>query len=173
MKAWVAGHRWWVLGAGALLAAGVVVVAVVVAVTGPSQARKLPPTRARAYTEQQACLLTGGKGIADPAAAPVWAGMQDASARTRAKVTYLAMAGDQSVGAAGPYLTTLAGRKCGAVLTVGAAPDGAVAAIGPKYPGTRFLVVGASAGGRPAANVTVVPDTRAAVEAAVEAALGK
>jgi hypothetical protein len=100
--------------------------------------------------------------------------MQDASARTHAKVTYLAMAGEQSTGAAGPYLATLAGRHCTVVLTVGAAPDGAVAAAGPKYPGTRFVVVGASPGAGASsvgANVTAVAGTRTAVASALEAAL--
>lgn len=171
MKVWVAGRRWWVLGVGALVVVAAVVVGVVLAGGGGSAGRALPPARARVYTDQQACLLTGEKGTADPAAAPVWAGMQDASARTRAKVTYLAMAGEQSVGAAGPYLATLAGRKCTVVLTVGTAPDGAVAGVAPEYPGIRFLVVAAAGGGHDGANVTTVAGTRTAVRAAVEAAL--
>jgi hypothetical protein len=173
MKAWIRTHRRWSLAGGVVVVAAAAAVTVaLVAGSDPGQPRQLPPSRARVYSEQQACLLTGERGVADPAAAPVWAGMQDASARTRAKVTYLAMAGEQSTGAAGPYLATLAGRDCTVVLTVGAAPDGAVAAAGPKYPGTRFVVVAGAAGdGGSGANVTAVAGTRAAVDAAVEAAL--
>ncbi|SEN11196.1 type 1 periplasmic-binding domain-containing protein [Actinacidiphila rubida] len=170
MKAWMGAHRrlLLVLGGG-LVVVGVVVAVVVSAVSGGGGGRTLPPPRARVYTAQQACLLTGERGIADPAAVPVWAGMQDASARTHAKVTYLAMAGEQSAAAAGPYLSTLAARQCTVVLTVGAAPDGAVAAAGKRFPGTRFVVVGAGPAGL--SNVTAVSGTRAGVASAVEAAL--
>lgn len=162
----------------------VVAVAVTIAVvagSGSDRPRKLPPTRARVYTQAQACLLTGARGLADPAAVPVWAGMRDASAGTHAKVTYLAMAGEQTAAEAGPYLATLADRKCTVVLTVGAAPDGAARAAGVKYPGTRFVVVGGGPNASPStgsggSNVTTVTEgtaatTRSAVAAAVAGAL--
>lgn len=186
-RTWMNAHRTpLVLGAGAVaVAVAATVTALVLTSSDSGSGRALPPTRARVYGEQQACLLTGERGLADPAAAPVWAGMRDASAATHAKVSYLAMAGEQSPAAAGPYLATLAGRKCAVVLTVGAAPDGAVPAVGPKYPGTRFLVVGGKADGTPGGtaggtsggpNVTAVPEssatgTRDAVKAAVTDAL--
>ncbi|MBY8876849.1 BMP family ABC transporter substrate-binding protein [Actinacidiphila acidipaludis] len=171
MKAWIRAHRRLLLMVGGGVAAAAAVTAIVVAVVGPggSGRRQLPPARARVYTAQQACLLTGERGIADPAAAPVWAGMQEASASTHAKVTYLAMAGEQTPAAAGPYLSTLAARQCTVVLTVGAAPDGAAAGAGARFPHTRFVVVGASAGGP--SNVTAVSGTKEAVASAVEAAL--
>ncbi|WP_329134976.1 hypothetical protein OG552_20440 [Streptomyces sp. NBC_01476] len=180
MKAWIRAHRGWsVTGGAGVVALAAVVTVVLLAGSGSGRPRELPPARARVYTEQQACLLTGERGLADPAAAPVWAGMQDASARTHAKVTYLAMAGEQSTGAAGPYLATLVERKCTVVLTVGAAPDGAAASAAAKYPGARFLVVGTAAGdgdgdgggGGGGANVTAVAGTRTAVGTAVETAL--
>ncbi|MFF7198687.1 hypothetical protein ACFZAM_33890 [Streptomyces sp. NPDC008079] len=188
MKTWTNAHRLWILLAGAAaVAVAATVTALVLTSSGPGKERALPPARARTYTDQQACLLTGERGLADPAAAPVWAGMRDASAGTHAKVSYLAMAGEQSAAAAGPYLATLADRKCTVVLTVGAGPDGAVPAAGPKFPGTRFVVVGEKAVGEkaggtggtadaPGANVTAVPggsaaSTRKAVEAAVTDAL--
>ncbi|MEV6010148.1 hypothetical protein AB0M29_25450 [Streptomyces sp. NPDC051976] len=185
MKAWIGAHRRWVLGGGAVVAAAAVAGIVVAATGGSGHGRDLPPTRARAYTEQQACLLTPAGGLADSAATPVWAGMQDASARTHAKVVYLAVAGEQSAANAAPYLATLAGgRHCTVVLTVGAAPGGAVAIDGPKFPGTRFVIVGGPAGSKTGsqatakrgANVTALTAadpsaTRSAVTSAVESAL--
>jgi hypothetical protein len=179
VKTWMNAHRIRILLGGAVavaVAATVTALVLTSSDSGSGSDRNLPPTRARVYTEQQACLLTGERGLADPAAAPVWAGMRDASADTHAKITYLAMAGEQSPAAAGPYLATLAGRKCAVVLTVGAAPDGAVPAAGPKYPGTRFVAVGGKSGKSGGANVTAVPEgstasTRAAVKAAVTDAL--
>ena len=47
------------------------------------------PPRARQYLAFNACLLTGSRGLAGPQAAQAWAGMQDASLATRAKVEYL------------------------------------------------------------------------------------
>lgn len=35
--------------------------------------------RAREYRDVTVCLLTGAAGVTDPAAAPVWAGMQESS----------------------------------------------------------------------------------------------
>lgn len=182
VKMWRNTRRNWIfLGGAAALAAAATATALVLTSSDSGKDRALPPARARVYTDQQACLLTGERGLADPAAAPVWAGMRDASAGTHAKVTYLAMAGEQSPAAAGPYLATLAGRKCTVVLTVGAAPDGAVPAAGPKFPDTRFVTVGATGTGKGAgkgggANVTAVPGgsaagTRDAVRAAVTDAL--
>jgi hypothetical protein len=183
VKTWMSVHRIRILVGGAVAAAVVAAVVTTLALTssGSGKDRALPPTRARTYTERQACLLTGERGLADPAAAPVWAGMRDASAATHAKVTYLAMAGEQSPAAAGPYLATLAARQCTVVLTVGAAPDGAVPAAGTKFPGTRFVTVGAKSGAKAAgqggaANITAVPggsaaDTRGAVKAALTDAL--
>ncbi|MFE4861848.1 BMP family ABC transporter substrate-binding protein [Streptomyces sp. NPDC056670] len=140
MKAWTGARRRWVLGGGAgFIAATVAVIAMVT--SGGSTDARIPPTRARAYTEQQACLLTPETGIAESTASQVWGGLQDASAKTRAKVSYLAVAGDQSAGNAAPYLATLAARKCTVVLTVGAAPEGAVTLNSDKFPKTRFLVV--------------------------------
>ncbi|MFE9413248.1 hypothetical protein ACFYN0_31330 [Streptomyces sp. NPDC006704] len=140
VKARAGAQRRWIIGGGVGLTA-VAVTVVVVATSGGSSDTRVPPTRARAYTEQQACLLTPQSGIADAAAGQVWGGMQDASAKTHAKVSYLAVAGEQSAGNAAPYLATLAARKCTVVLTVGAAPEGAVALDSAKFPKTRFVVV--------------------------------
>ncbi|AYG78397.1 hypothetical protein DWB77_00504 [Streptomyces hundungensis] len=139
MKAWIGAHWRWTLGGVGLIAVAVAIIAL--ATSGGSTDARIPPTRARAYTEQQACLLTPESGLAEAAAGQVWGGLQDASAETHAKVSYLAVAGEQSAGNAAPYLAALAGRKCTVVLTVGAAPEGAVALNSQKFPKTRFLVV--------------------------------
>ncbi|NEA76836.1 hypothetical protein [Streptomyces sp. SID13588] len=170
MKAWIGAHRGLLLAVGAAV---VITAAVLVAVLpGSHRADSIPPTRAREYSQQQACLLTSDRGLADAAAVPVWAGMQDASAKTRTRVMYLAVAGEQSAANAAPFLASLAQRHCTVVLTVGAAPGGAVAIDGPKFPGTRFVIVGGTATG---ADVTVLPAdspnaTRSSVASAVESA---
>lgn len=170
MKAWIGAHRGLLLASGAAVA---IVAVVLVAILPTShRAGSIPPIRAREYSQRQACLLTSDRGLADTAAVPVWAGMQDASAKTRARVMYLAVSGEQSAANAAPFLASLAQRHCTVVLTVGAAPDGAVAIDGPRFPGTRFVIVGGTASG---SNVTVLPAdspnaTRSAVASAVELA---
>lgn len=67
------------LGRGALAAAGAAMAAgllVACSSGGPAGAS----SRARAYANVDACLLTGPRGVFDRAAAPVWAGMEDVSA---------------------------------------------------------------------------------------------
>jgi hypothetical protein len=138
-------RRIWV---GAAVVALGVVVAVLIQWIGPDS----PPPRARPYLEFTACLLTDGQGLAGPAA-PVWAGMQDASLATHAKVQYLAVSGEATVGNALPYLTSLIQRRCAVVLAVGPAQVAAVGADASRYPRVRFVVVGGSGSGT---NVTVV-----------------
>jgi hypothetical protein len=53
------------------------------------------------------------------AAAPVWAGMQDASLATHAKVQYLQVTGEATVGNALPYLATLVQRRYAVVFGAG------------------------------------------------------
>ena len=172
-----ARRRWVLAGTGVALAAAVAI-AVVRSLSGGDGGRRIPPTRARVYSQQQACLLTPARGLADAAVTPVWAGMQEASAKTKAQVSYLAVAGEQSAANAAPYLASLAARHCDVVLTVGAAPAGAVAIDGPRFPHVRFLVIGRqAAGSTSASNVSVVAtgtadETRSAVETAVVKAVG-
>jgi basic membrane lipoprotein Med (substrate-binding protein (PBP1-ABC) superfamily) len=130
--------------------------------------------RTRQYLEFTACLLTDGQGVAGAVAASVWAGMQDASVTTRAKVQYLAVVGEASAANARPYLASLVQRRCGVLLAAGSAQVAAVAVDAPRYPSARFITVG---GGPSAANVTVVDATastalRQRVAALVIAAVG-
>jgi basic membrane lipoprotein Med (substrate-binding protein (PBP1-ABC) superfamily) len=141
-------HRW-PSGVIALAVVGAVVWAVVTLwpAAGP------PPPRARQYLDFTACLLTDERGITGQEATPVWAGMQDASLATRAKVQYLAVAGPQTVDNAVPYANSLAQGRCDLVLAAGAVPADAVVKAAPQFPGTRFVVVGDVP---PAGNVVAV-----------------
>jgi basic membrane lipoprotein Med (substrate-binding protein (PBP1-ABC) superfamily) len=148
-------HRWWwAAGVVLLVAAGLIIV------LWPARPapRTLPPARARQYLAFDACLFTGTQGLADPAAQPVWAGMQDASLATRAKVSYLAVTGPQTVGNAVPYTNTLLARQCNVVVAVGQSQVDAIYQTAPSHPGATFVVVGGQSG----ANVTALPTGPAA-----------
>jgi hypothetical protein len=157
--------RWVLWGVAATLAA---VLAVLVMWPSPR-----PAPRARPYLAFTACLLTDGQGLAGSAAGPVWAGMQDASLATRAKVQYLPTVGVADVAGVLPYLASLAQRHCDLIVAVGAAQVAAVDAAAEKYPDTRFVTVG---GARPGPNVTVVdgssaPQVRKRISSLVRAAV--
>lgn len=146
-------------GAAVVAALAVVAGAVTAAVTWwPSghhraAATGKPYTRARTYTARRICLLTGPGGVTDAATAPVWTGLEDASAKGHAQVSYLAAAGPQTAAAVSSYLASLATSRCDLVFAVGAAPVGAVGLDAARFPDTRFVVVGA---GRQQGNVTVL-----------------
>jgi hypothetical protein len=167
------GTRWRAIAG--LVAAGLAgLLAWVLWPSGPAG----PAPRARPYLGFTACLLTDGHGVVGSAAAPVWAGMQDASLATHAKVQYLAVTDGSTAADASAFLAGLIQRHCDLVLAVGAAPTAAVATDAATYPPVRFVVVG---GGRPAGNVSVVDAgspaqvrdrIAAVVSAAVRAAIG-
>jgi basic membrane lipoprotein Med (substrate-binding protein (PBP1-ABC) superfamily) len=159
------GRRAWIIAG--------VVSALVVGVIGWAVWPDGPEVRARQYTEATACLLTGAGGVADPDAAPVWDGMQQASLATRGKVQYLEVDGEQTSHQASTFLATLAAGRCDLVLTVGAAQNAALTDAAPTYPNNRFVLVGS---GKAQTNVSVVeagaPDVvRDAVRARVTAVL--
>jgi hypothetical protein len=132
-------------------AVGVVLGALVVWLVWPE--KRPEPPRARPYLDYTACLLTDAQGVAGAAAAPVWAGMQDASLATHAKVQFLQVTGEATVGNALPYLATLVQRRCAVVFAVGPAQVAAVAADAAKHPAVQFVVAGGSS---PASNVAVI-----------------
>ncbi|MFI1764339.1 hypothetical protein ACH41H_20135 [Streptomyces sp. NPDC020800] len=116
-----AGGRLAVVGRGAVarlrslsgrtiaLAAGALAVVGALVTTGALLLRHddrppIPDTRARHYTETDACLLTGKDGLNNSTAADVWQGMQDASRTTHARVSYDQVTGEQSVGNTQPFL---------------------------------------------------------------------
>ncbi|MER5181758.1 hypothetical protein ABT009_25945 [Streptomyces sp. NPDC002896] len=140
----------------------------------------IPDTRARHYTEVDACLLTGKKGItAGTTAAEVWQGMQDASLKTHARVSYVPVTGEQSAANARPYLNGLLQRSCDVVLATGGPEVKAAAEAAPQYRKVGFVLVGAGAergGSARPRNVTVTKtgdglraDVAGAVERAVDA----
>jgi len=166
---WGAVRRWWsargaagrrlVIGAGALVVVLAAGLAAWLSVSGGG-----PTPRARQYQAYTACLLTGPRGLADPSAARVWAGMEDASAATLAKVQNLPVASGSSEADAQPYLASLLLRHCNLVAAVGAPQIAAVAVLAPHYPSVRFVVVGGRVAGR---NVTGVGGLASGVRAAV------
>jgi hypothetical protein len=174
----VAGRLRSLRGRTIALAAGAVVVVGALVVTGVllfghDDRPPIPDTRARRYTEVDACLLTGEKGItAGTTAAKVWQGMQDASLRTHARVSYAPVTGEQSVGNARPFLGGLLQRSCDVVLAVGRPEAGAAAESAPRYRKVSFILVGG--GGTAGANVSALPagdGLRADVAGALERAV--
>ncbi|GIM97816.1 hypothetical protein [Paractinoplanes toevensis] len=129
--------------------------------------------RARVYTQSSACLLTPAAGVSDPAAAPVWAGMQQASLATNGKVSFLEVDGRQTAENAATYLATLAQGDCDLVLVAGAGPVAALEQSSASFPQIHFVSVG---GSKAQANVSVVADSdanavSAQVKSLVESAL--
>jgi hypothetical protein len=116
--------------------------------------------RARVYSAFSACLLTGPRGLADSQVTPVWAGLEDASLATRAKVSYLAVAGPATVGNAIPYLGSLVASHCDVIVAVGLTQAAAVRADSGRFPRVRFVEVGPAMARR---NVTVVAASAAGV----------
>lgn len=135
------------------LLAGAVIVVAAVAVTGyflsrTETERRLPDTRARSYEDVDACLLTGKDGItAGTTAADVWQGMQDASLRTHARVSYVPVTGEQSAANAGPYLNGLLQRSCDVVLAAGSPEVEAAERAAPLHRTVDFVLVGDSGSG--------------------------
>ncbi len=124
-----------------------------------------PAPSARQYLAFNACLLTGSQGLADPQAAQAWAGMQEASLATRAKVEYLPAMGPQTAAARLPLVASLVQRHCSLVIAVGPAPVSAVGLDAGRYPDVRFVVVG---GGEQAGNVTAVSAASGQITPAID-----
>jgi hypothetical protein len=165
----VAGGNW--RGAGAAVLAGTAVSLSVVACGSNGVA--LPPARARVYTAEQACLLTGAQGISGGQAARVWAGMEAASLRTHAKVSYLAVEGPATEPNALPFLGTLLVRKCGVIVTSGQPEQAAALTDARRFPSVRFVLAGDSADGPvPGSNVTFLPASSSDISGAIAADTG-
>lgn len=150
-------------GLGGVLVAAAVLGGFLLWPAKPGAVRIQPPvTRARTYSTYTACLLTGPKGLTDPAAAPVWAGLREASTATSAQISYLTMLGADTTANAEIYINTLALRGCSAILAAGTVPaDGALKAAG-SWPGHRVIAIEpASSTAKPPANLTVVGQTSA------------
>jgi hypothetical protein len=123
--------------------------------------------RVRLYSPYTACLLTGPKGLADPVAAPVWAGLREASASTTAQISYLTIMGPDTTANAETYINTMALRGCSTILAAGAVPaDGALKAAS-SWSNRRLIAIEpASAEAKPPGNLTVIGRTAPAALAA-------
>ena len=164
--------RWVLLGLCAAVAGvGVGLAASDAPLPWSSGGQAAPPVRARVYENVDACLLTGARGLADPTAAQVWAGMEDASKATSARVSYLSVTGPDTAAEATPYAGSLLVQGCKVVVASGAAERAAALAEASRFGSVRFIVAGAATGSP--SNVTALVFTptglRAGVASAVEA----
>jgi hypothetical protein len=137
----LSGRRWLSLGGVLVVIAGAVALGVWALGSGTA-APSAAAVRARVYGSSQACLLTGARGIAGAPAAQAWAGMEDASLKTRAKVSYLAVSGPATEANAVSFLGSLLVRKCDVIIASGAPEQAAVLADAARFPGVRFIVAG-------------------------------
>jgi hypothetical protein len=169
--------RWgWLLLAVVVVAAGV---GAGLAVTESSGGAPLPPARARVYLNVDACLLSGPRGVSAAPDSVAWAGMEDASLATRARVSYLAVTGPVTEANALPFLGSLLVRGCQVIVAADAVERAAALADARQFPRVRFIVSGPGIAG-PAAdsrgqNVTTLTAgslaTREVYAAAVESAV--
>lgn len=83
----------------------------------------------------------------------MWSGLEDGSAATSAKVSYLAVAGAETSENVAAYVGTLVVRKCDLVVAVGSAETAAVLKESHGFPAVHFAVVGAAAQGANVASV--------------------
>jgi hypothetical protein len=163
--------RWVLLG----LCAAVAAVGIGLAVSGgplpwsAGAGRVLPPARARVYESVDACLLTGARGLSDPAAAQAWAGLETASRATSARVSYLAVTGPATLAAAEPFAGSLLVQGCKVIVASGTAERAAALAEAGQFGSVRFVVTGPAAGSPP--NVTVLAFTPSGLAASVASAV--
>jgi basic membrane lipoprotein Med (substrate-binding protein (PBP1-ABC) superfamily) len=162
-----------VLTASALAVVAAVVVGWVLLFQGDGRP-PIPDTRARHYTEVDACLLTDKRGItAGTTAASVWQGMQDASLKTHARVNYQQVMGEQSVGNARPFLNGMLQSSCEVVIAVGKPEVTAASQAAPLNKKVGFVLVGGGHGGANVASVPTGDKLRADVAGAMEQAVNK
>ncbi|HUN30605.1 MAG TPA: hypothetical protein VMU95_01195 [Trebonia sp.] len=162
-------RRWLAAGAAGLLA--IALAAGAVALLAGRSSPPQVPTRASQYTATTACLLTDSHGISAAPASTVWAGMEDASAATHAKATYLTVNGPDTAANAIPYANSLIEERCDVVLAVGTPQAGALTQIAIRNPRTSFVIVGNNAVSATAnlKTISISGDTRSQVEQTVAA----
>jgi basic membrane lipoprotein Med (substrate-binding protein (PBP1-ABC) superfamily) len=134
-------RRWWAAGGAGLIAAALAAAGGILLSTGSGSPAQVTAAQ-RHYTAEQACLLTDSHGIAARPASAVWAGMEDASRATSARVTYLMVEGPPTTAAAIPYANSLVIQHCNVVLAVGAPQTSAISAVAPRTPATAFISIG-------------------------------
>jgi hypothetical protein len=129
-----------------------------------------PANRARQYLTFKACLLTDSQGITGKQAAQVWAGMEQASLRTRARIQYLPAFGPATVANTRPYLNSLIQRRCNIIIAVGDIPVATVTAEASRRPTTHFVVITERATGP---NITTVKATLSTLASAISDTIGR
>jgi hypothetical protein len=100
--------------------------------------------------------------------------LEDISARIRVQVRYLSVAGVDSPGAAAPFVASLAGQHCQAVVVSGSNETAAAATDASHFPDTRFLLIGRTATGGNVLPISYqqLGALRSAVASAVEHLVG-
>ncbi|MFJ5709525.1 BMP family ABC transporter substrate-binding protein [Streptomyces sp. NPDC093105] len=149
------GRAGWAVGSVLVVLLGLLAARLVSGAAG-DEAGTPPDTRSRAYADRDACLLTDERGIVSGApAAPLWEGMQRASADGRVRVTYVPVMGERTAANARPFVNGLVQRDCEIVVASGPAQVAAATEAAAKNGGVRFVVVdeGSGAGELPG-NVT-------------------
>ncbi|ASW53377.1 BMP family ABC transporter substrate-binding protein [Plantactinospora sp. KBS50] len=150
--------RWTLAGVGA------VALALLVWAVLPETAAT--PPRARQYVDFTGCLLTDEHGITGPDAAPMWAGLQDASAETHVRVQFLEIVGEQTADNAATFASSLAQSHCDLIFAAGPVATSGVRQSASAFPRVRFYLVGAAT--RPGSNISTVDGpSREAVRDAV------
>ena len=158
-------------GRGIWLAMGGAVVIGVVAgllISGSLGSRSLPSVRARVYANYDLCLLAGPGGVSAAPDSLAWAGLEDASRVTSARVSYLAVTGPGTEAGALPVLGSLLVRGCRVIVATGGPERAAVLADAPRFARVRFVVTGPASG---PANLTAVVFTPSGLRAAVATAV--
>jgi basic membrane lipoprotein Med (substrate-binding protein (PBP1-ABC) superfamily) len=120
----------------------VLVLLIGIAVLAWPRGRQLPPTRAREYRDVEACLLVGPAGITDSQNATVWAGMQEASAATKARVTYMVAVGPETQANALPFAQALVQKGCAVIVAAGPVESGAAAGVARQHKEIDFILIG-------------------------------
>ena len=166
---WLPG-RWIVLGLCTAVAGAGIGLAVSGGPLPWSSGGQPPQFQERAFENVDACLLTGVSGLSDPQAAQVWAGMQDASKATTARVSYQTVTGPATEAQAAPYAGTLLVQGCKVIVASGDPERAAVLADASQFSSVRFVVDGPAISSPSNVTVLTVPPSglRAAVASAVE-----
>jgi basic membrane lipoprotein Med (substrate-binding protein (PBP1-ABC) superfamily) len=169
MSTWVTRWRWVLAGGAFLVAVGVV--AALLWPSGAPAGPYRPPLRVRSYNAFTICLLTGPQGIASATAAPVWAGVEEASNETSDQAQYLAAAGSpETVESVTPFVDSLVQQQCGVIVAVGPVEVLAAQSAAALNKSTKFILVGK---GSTESNVRVESVTsKSATTAAIETAIG-
>jgi hypothetical protein len=100
--------------------------------------------RVRALSPTSGCLLTDPGGVTRAPASEVWAGLQDAGAATKSRVSFLPLVAKVP---ARDQLNALIAQRCNVVLAIGQNAITTVrAAVGQEPSSVRFAVAGDAAG---------------------------